>query len=167
MQRLAIVTLLAVLVAGCSGQQTRTAANAPPPRPSAQAAAKPPLAKPPAPAPAPSLAVADPDEALWHLRSGLNVAALSCKGKGRTPVSGAYGRMLGRHRGLLSAAYAAEQRRYGKALDRHLTQLYNRFAFQRSPEGFCASAAAAANEAVAMDSRTLALQARRLLGRLS
>lgn len=169
MKRLAFATVLAVLLAGCGGQQTRTSASAPPARAPAQAAAKPVPQKAPAPAPASaaSHAVADPGEAVWHLRAGLNVAALSCRGKGRAPVAGSYSRLLTKHRALLASAYAAEQRRYGKGLDRHLTQVYNRFALQRLPERFCTDAAAAAREAAALDSPTLSAQARRLLSGLS
>jgi hypothetical protein len=103
---------------------------------------------------------------VWHLRAGLNVAALSCRGRGRASVSGGYAKLLSRHRGLLASAYAGEQRRYGKGLDRHLTQIYNRFAYQPEPGKFCAQAAAIAEEAVRMDSAALSGQARRLLGRL-
>jgi hypothetical protein len=110
--------------------------------------------------------LADPGEAVWHLRAGLNVAALSCKGRGRTPVAGFYSRFLGRHKALLSSAYAAEQRRHGKALDRHQTQLYNRFANQRNPARFCATSASVAKRAAAMDSPALAANARRMLGEI-
>jgi hypothetical protein len=64
---------------------------------------------------------------------------------------------------LLAKAYAAEQRRHGKALDRHQTQLYNRFANQRDPARFCASSASVAKRAAAMDSPALASNARGLL----
>ena len=69
-------------------------------------------------------------------------------------------------RSLLAAAYAGEQRRYGKGLDRHLTKIYNQFAYQPSPAKFCSDAAAVAEEAGRMDSAALSNQARRLLGRL-
>lgn len=108
----------------------------------------------------------EPGEAVWHLRAGLNVAALSCRGGGREKVAGAYSRLLSRHRTLLAAAYANEQRRYGGGLDRHLTQVYNRFALQSSPEQFCSTAADVAGRAAAMDSAALSGQARQLLGEL-
>ena len=110
--------------------------------------------------------ISPPSEAVWHLRAGLNVAALSCRGRGRTPVAGAYARMLSRHRALLAQAYAAEQRRYGAGLDRHQTQLYNRFSNQASPERFCRDAAAVASRADAMDSDHLSANASRLLSEL-
>lgn len=108
----------------------------------------------------------EPGEAVWHLRAGLNVAALSCRGGGRDQVAGAYSRLLGHHRTLLAAAYASEQRRYGGGLDRHLTQVYNRFALQRSPDEFCSAASDVANRAAAMDSAALSDQARQMLGEL-
>ena len=113
--------------------------------------------------PAPS---ADPNEAVWHLRAGLNVAALLCKGRGRVAVAPGYARLLGRHRGLLAAAYAAEQRRQASGFDRHETRIYNRFANQRDPASFCRAAAGVAKRAAAMDSPTLARSARGLLGEL-
>lgn len=107
-----------------------------------------------------------PSEAVWHLRAGLNVAALSCRGRGRTSVVGGYSRMLSRHRALLAQSYAVEQRRHGAGLDRHQTQLYNRFSNQRSPERFCRNAAAVASQVNAMDSSGLSASASRLLGQL-
>jgi hypothetical protein len=155
MHRIALVAALAALLAGCAGNRPMPVAKAPPQRA--------PQVQPRNP---PSHAVAEPGEAVWHLRAGLNVAALSCRGRGRASVAGGYSQLLSRHRGLLASAYAGEQRRYGKGLDRHLTQIYNRFAYQPSPDRFCANAAAVAAEANRMDSATLSGQARRLLGRL-
>lgn len=155
MHRTTLVAALALLLGGCAASRPTPVAKAPQQRaPQAQ------------PQRAPSHAVSEPGEAVWHLRAGLNVAALSCRGRGRTGVAGGYAKLLSRHRSLLAAAYAGEQRRYGKGLDRHLTQIYNRFAYQPSPGKFCSNAAAVADEAVRMDSATLSGQARRLLGRL-
>jgi hypothetical protein len=155
MSRIAIAAALAVLLVGCGGNRSVPLAKAPQPRaPQTQ------------PVRAPSHALAEPGEAVWHLRAGLNVAALSCRGRGRASVVGGYAKLLSRHRGLLANAYAGEQRRYGKGLDRHLTQIYNRFAYQPSPGKFCANAAAVADEATRMDSAALSSQARRLLARL-
>ena len=109
----------------------------------------------------------EPPEALWHLRAGLNVAALSCRGKGRKSVRGAYHRLLSKHRNALDRAYKGEQRRHGKSgLDRHQTQLYNRFARQRSPARFCKAASAIAGRANNMDSVRLAAASPKLLGEL-
>jgi hypothetical protein len=150
---------LVVVVCGCSGPAQ------PPPQQARYSLPPRHASLPPVPQAAPALA--DPGEAVWHLRAGLNVAALSCKGRGRTPVSGHYTRFLGRHKSLLSGAYAAEQRRHGKGLDRHQTQLYNRFANQRNPAQFCAASASVAKRAAAMDSPTLAANARHLLGEIA
>lgn len=109
---------------------------------------------------------AAPSEAVWHLRVGLNVAALMCKGRGRTAVSGAYARLLGRHRALLDAAYRAEQRRHGGGFDQHQTRIYNRFANQRDPAAFCRRAATVAAHATALSSAALAQQAGKLLGQI-
>lgn len=147
MYRTVLGAALAVLLAGCASHDARPVARA------SQKAV-------------PRQAVAEPGEAVWHLRAGLNVAALSCRGRGREPVAGSYAKLLSRHRALLASAYAGEQRRHGKGLDRHLTQVYNRFAYQRSPANFCHNAAAVAQEAVRMDSPTLSNRARSLLGRL-
>lgn len=149
------------LLAGCSSKpEPQVAARKPlPPWPEA------PVAKPAA-RPVP-VAFADASEAVWHLRAGLNVAALICKGKGRTSVAGDYSRMLTRHRALLASAYAGEQKRHGSGLDRHQTRLYNRYSNQRDPVGFCRDAAGVAKRAVAMDSPTLARSANSLVGELN
>lgn len=112
------------------------------------------------------LASAVASEHLWHLRAGLNVAALSCRGGDRESVAPAYSRLLSRHKGLLASAYAVEQRKRGAGMDRHLTQLYNRFAMQRSPGEFCSRAADVAKEASQMDSPALARNAQTLLARI-
>lgn len=111
-------------------------------------------------------APAEPSEAVWHLRAGLNVAALLCKGRGRVAVAGAYQRFLARHRALLNAAYQADQRRHGSGFERHETQLYNHFANQRDPASFCRRAADIAERAGQMSSAALAERAGALLGRI-
>lgn len=106
-------------------------------------------------------------EALWNLRSGLNVAALTCRGRGMKSVSGAYRRMLSRHRVVLKAAYDYGTRRYGvSGFDKRQTRLYNRFANQRSPQRFCKAAASIASKANSMDSQALGSAAPRLYGEL-
>lgn len=135
----------ALSLSGCGGERV---ASAPPPQATAREA------------------YAAPSEAVWHLRAGLNVAALSCRGRGRAAVAPAYSRLLSRHRALLAAAYAEEERRYGSGFDRHQTKLYNRFAYQRSPERFCRDAAQVAGSASAMDSPSLARAAPGLLSRI-
>ena len=109
---------------------------------------------------------APPGGSVWQLRAGLNVAALLCKGRGRVSVVGDYARMLSHHRGLLAAAYSAEQVRYGGGFDRHETRLYNRFSNQRDPVRFCRIAAGVARQAVSMNSPALAQRASRLVSAL-
>lgn len=163
MKNLALALAALALLAGCATKSEP------------QVAARKPLPSwpeaPPARAPAPQarpvpIAAADANEAVWHLRAGLNVAALMCKGRGRVSVAGDYSRLLTRHRSLLSAAYAGEQKRHGSGLDRHQTRLYNRFSNQRDPAGFCRSASDVARRAVAMDLSTLARSAAGLVGAL-
>ncbi|MBV1691242.1 hypothetical protein KRR38_27050 [Novosphingobium sp. G106] len=130
----------------------------------------------PAPRPVPHRAVAprpiveappvSSSEAVWGLRAGINVAALSCRGHGRTPVANDYARMLARHRDLLAAAYRQEQGRQGNAFDRQQTRVYNTFANQASPARFCSAASSAAQRANSLDSMTLASAAPRMLGDL-
>lgn len=120
----------------------------------------------PAPA-APAAAPAGPlrgEPSVWHLRAGLNVAALSCR-KTRGLESN-YRKMLSRHAALLKASYAEEQRRSGRKFDADQTRLYNRFSNQKSREKFCAAAAVVAQETSAMDSARLVPQSRVLLARL-
>lgn len=113
-----------------------------------------------------ALPLAVATENLWHLRAGLNVAALSCRGDGRETVAPAYSRMLSRHKGLLASAYSVEQSKHRGDFDHHLTKLYNRFAMQSDPGDFCSRAADVAQEAGAMDSPTLARNAGTLLARI-
>jgi hypothetical protein len=94
---------------------------------------------------------------VWKLRAGLNVAALSCRGRGKAHVAGEYRKLLSRHRALLALAYKAEERRLGRSgLDRQQTRIYNRFSNQRSPQRFCQAASDLAKRANRMDSSSLA-----------
>ena len=152
-----VVPLFAILLAGCGGDRPTSVASAgkrPPSQPAQSSK------------PTRLEAQAEPSEAVWHLRAGLNVAALMCKGRGRVSVASPYAQLLKRHRDLLAAAHAAEERRHGAGFDRHMTGVYNRFANQRTPEAFCRKASDVAKEAVKMDSPTLAGEAKRLVGRL-
>ena len=161
--KLLMAVALAGLAAGCARESSpRVAVAQPVARPAAAPAYR-------APAPvqrAPAESLAEPSEAVWHLRAGLNVAALTCRGKGRAPVSPGYTRLLARHKSLLASAYNQEKKRHGGGLDRHLTKVYNRFAYQPKPEVFCREAAATLAEANALDSPGLARAAPKLLSRL-
>ncbi|MFM5950390.1 MAG: hypothetical protein ACKOPM_14395 [Novosphingobium sp.] len=160
MSRVALAIGLLAALAGCAGEPHRqvNGGYTLPPRAAPSA--------PPTQAAGQALKV-EPSEAVWHLRAGLNVAALSCRGSGRTPVAAHYARLLSHHKALLAQAYSGEQRRYGKGLDRHQTQLYNRFSNQKNPAKFCSMAASVAREAAAMDSPALARNAGGLLGRIA
>lgn len=90
-----------------------------------------------------------PNEALWHMRSALNVAALSCQTKKTVDVAPAYNRMLARHKAALALANSAEEApfhaRYGAKwaapYDTHATRLYNFFAMPTAQAQFCITAA--------------------------
>lgn len=98
------------------------------------------------------------NEALWHVRSALNVAALSCRTAKTSGVAPAYNRMLARHKGVLATANAAEvapyKARYGAkwsgAYDVHATRLYNFFAMPTAQVQFCAAAGQVLAKANAM-----------------
>ncbi len=69
-------------------------------------------------------------ETLWHLRSALNVAALSCREPQYVKMGPNYNKMLRAHRTLLTRAYGGETSRYGTGAvsDSHQTKIYNFFA---------------------------------------
>ncbi len=152
----------ALLLSACSSQQaSRPVSRAPASRPAAVPSPR------PLPAPVYAAAPGRSSEQVWKLRAGLNVAALSCRGRGKASVTGAYGRLLSHHRALLASAYQTEQRRLGQAaFDRQQTRIYNRFANQRSPVEFCATAASIASRASSMDSASLPPAAPRMVSEL-
>lgn len=112
------------------------------------------------------------EEAIWHLRAALNVAALNCGTKGHVPVEGGYNAMLTAHKDILGEAYAAETGRFGEGraamqeVDRHQTRLYNFFANIRSLAKFCETAHDITERVNAMPSTELALAARHFLAKL-
>ena len=93
-----------------------------------------------------------PEEALWHVRAALNVAALLCV---REPGGGKlverYNGLLRDRKASLAVAYQSEVQRYGLgnpvALDRHMTQLYNFFASRGETAPFCTTAGTISLEA--------------------
>lgn len=138
------------LVAAC-------AQTAPPPAP--VVAARP--VSPPVTTPQQPVALAEMHrqasdlERIWHVRAALNVAALQCAGSGQANLVRDYNQLLARHKDVLAQAYAAKQARFqqagGKswqaAMDRHMTQLYNYWAWPPAQQAFCAAAADAARRA--------------------
>ena len=104
---------------------------------------------------------------IWKLRSGLNVAALTCRGSSRTSVASAYRKLLVRHGVMLKSAYDTEVRRLGlAAFDKDQTRVYNRFANQPSPTRFCRAAARIAQSSAKMDPSRLSASARHLVNQL-
>ena len=153
--------LILLSLAACAGQSPRRsdrpqAASRPVVQPIRPSASRPYYAARPA-----------GNETVLKLRAGLNVAALSCRGRGMPAVTPAYGQMLSRHRALFAAAYRTETQRLGQSgLDRQQTRLYNRFANQASPGNFCRSAAQLANQASSMDSPRLASASPQMVAQL-
>jgi len=97
----------------------------------------------------------DPNETVWHVRSALNVAALSCRGVQEAAMVASYNAMLKAQKTSLAKALKATEARYkaeqGKTWqtvhDRHMTRVYNFFAQPTAQGAFCAAAAAVIAEA--------------------
>lgn len=139
MRQIAVITI-AALLAACAGRPVPIAvAPAPVPVPAV-------VAETP-PAPTPINAGLSEAATLWHLRAGLNVAALACRGPEEATTVARYNAMLARHAALLKAAeatYAAEyQATGGEWRDRYndqMTRLYNHWGQARGREAFCDTA---------------------------
>ncbi len=141
-RKLAVSSLLGVvLLSGCASNPVKPVAVRPPlPTPPTAAASRP---------AATINAKLSGNEAVWHMRSALNVAALSCRTKKAYSVAPAYNRMLTRHKAVLAAANTAEvapfRARYGAKwagpYDTHATRLYNFFAMPAGQAQFCITAA--------------------------
>lgn len=88
------------------------------------------------------------DEVTWHVRAGLNVAALACRDSADFGTADAYNQLLTAESRPLAAADAgvkAQYRsRYGASWeaihDRDMTRLYNHFAQPTAHDGLCAAA---------------------------
>lgn len=148
---LAMLPVLPVLLAGC-------AARAPEPVPIAAVPDAAPMPAPPGGISADTELLPTPNHdltqpaALWHLRAGLNVAALQCAPAG-SALEGDYNRLLAVHRRALAAAHralldAADSR---AAFDRAMTRVYNYFAQPPARGEFCATAARVAGAIAATD----------------
>ena len=98
------------------------------------------------------------DEAMWHVRVALNVAALNCRGLGDEDLTAAYNALIDAERAPLAAAAAATRDHYhGRAgaawearFDDDMTRLYNYFAQPPAHGRFCATAAALLHEAASV-----------------
>lgn len=95
-------------------------------------------------------------ETLWHVRAGLNVAALSCASKVGPAIVTDYNAFLKAKQALLAEAYeqlSADYRAKGgnwqRALDADMTKLYNHFASPIAQAAFCEAAAAEVKRALA------------------
>ena len=140
-RKLATLSILGVtLLSGCASNPVKPVAVRPPvPTPPAVTAIRP---------AATINANLSGNEAVWHMRAALNVAALSCQTKKTYSVAPAYNRMLTRHKAVLAAANAAEvapfRARYGAKwagpYDTHATRLYNFFAMPTGQAQFCTTA---------------------------
>jgi hypothetical protein len=119
-------------------------------------------APPPPARPAPPQALSPihqnlaPYETLWHVRAGLNVAALSCAGKVGPGIVTDYNAFLKAKQALLAEAYdqlSADYRAKGgnwqRALDADMTKLYNHFASPTAQAAFCDAAAIEVKRAIA------------------
>jgi hypothetical protein len=98
----------------------------------------------------------DPYEQLWHVRAGLNVAALSCASKVGPEIVTNYNAFLKAKQAALADAYeqlSADYRAKGgnwqRALDADMTKLYNHFASPTAQAAFCEAAAAEVERAIA------------------
>lgn len=137
-RKLAVPSLLGLaLLSGCASKPVKPVAVRPPVPTSPTAAT---------PKPAATInANLSGNEALWHMRSALNVAALSCRSGKTSSVAPAYNRMIARHKAVLAVANAAEvapfRARYGAKwagpYDTHATKLYNFFALPTAQAQFC------------------------------
>jgi hypothetical protein len=95
------------------------------------------------------------EEALWHVRAALNVAALSCSGRpGGAAIVARYNALLTQRKAVFATAYASETARAG-ALDQHMTRLYNFFAQPPAQAAFCRAAAEVSEQAAAVPANGL------------
>lgn len=165
------ICLVALLLAGCVAKTPAPSIVAVVPPPAAPPAAMPPGATPGMLVPA---ALADgsfptPNQhvsaaaALWHLRAGLNVAALSCPAEQGAAITTGYNALLGAHAAELKAAeasYAAEYRSSGDPqwrdrYDNAMTRLYNFFSQTPVRPGFCTAAGQVLAQAAAVPAGSL------------
>lgn len=115
------------------------------------------------------------NQALWNLRSALNVAALNCPQPQRETALANYSAFLTRNAKQLSAANTAVTRdfekRYGRqgarpAQDRYMTSVYNYFALPPTLASFCNTAVTVGTEAAALAPEALPLFSAQALNRL-
>lgn len=100
---------------------------------------------------------------LWHVRAGLNVAALACRGEQGQAIVTGYNALLSAEKAPLAqaeASYAAEYRASGDPAwrdryDDDMTRLYNYFSQTPPRAAFCAAAAEALTRLAGADTASL------------
>ncbi len=104
------------------------------------------------------------EEYIWHLRSGLNVAALNCQGPVWGEIAQNYNRYLQVHKGRLAQSNKAVDSEYIKRYpgqnglrvrDTKMTDLYNYFALPPVRAEFCDKSLAKSREIIALPSAAL------------
>ena len=104
------------------------------------------------------------EEYIWHLRSGLNVAALNCQGPVWGEIAQNYNRYLQVHKSRLAQTNKAVDAEYVKRYrgqnalrvrDTHSTDLYNYFALPPVRAEFCDKSLAKSREIIATPSTAL------------
>jgi hypothetical protein len=141
-----------LVLAGCATKPKEVAvAPPPPPPPKPQPMPTPPqgaVAGMTIPARLPGGSYATPnaglttDAALWHVRTGLNVAALGCRGANAATIVAQYNILLEQKKAALAKAYAAVLAAKGQVgYDEAMTRLYNYWAKPVVHDEFCAAAA--------------------------
>lgn len=157
-----------VLLAGCSNQPTPPALVIAPPAPAPIPVMTAQMPKGASPSTIVPTAFADgsyptpnrvltPAATIWHMRVGLNVAALACRGAQEATIVAGYNALLTTHKAALvtaEATYAAEYRKAGgdwrDRYDDAMTRLYNFFSQSPARDEFCAAAGAVLAEAQAV-----------------
>ena len=96
--------------------------------------------------------------AVWQLRSGLNVAALACRGPGEGAIVAGYNRLLADHRAELAGVYQEVSRAYGSAaaFDAAMTRTYNTYAQPAAQAALCANVLGVLDAVTAQGTRPLA-----------
>lgn len=166
---MALTLTLVQLLAGCTARRPPVVADVPPPP--VEVAAGPALPMGASPGMLVPEALADgsfptPNQgltgaaAIWHLRAGLNVAALSCPGIEGATIRTGYNRWLTHEKaplGRTARAYAATYRvkvgagRYDDAM----TRLYNFYSQTPVRASFCAAAAGVAADLATLPAAAL------------
>ncbi|MBV7256172.1 hypothetical protein KCG44_05170 [Pacificimonas sp. WHA3] len=171
MRSVILLSSTAALLAACA------VTPAPPPPPPPPVVAKADLAPPDAyyfnyalPARDASGTFASPNinlteqEAIFHLRSALNVAALSCRKMEGMDMTDNYNTYIRKYRLTLAKANRTIDARYARevdggkrARDAHMTSLYNHFARPATLGTFCPMALKHLNAAIALPDTTAAI----------